>query len=142
MDEILECVSPDISPEELLRLRREVRKRAGVFSRLAERHALLASDTRLKILSLLGCAKELCVCDIATVLELTPAAVSQHLSRLRAGDMVHPRRDGMTIYYALVHAGWTPVSPPPRIAQLDVDPPQDADGEADDESDRNAPADD
>jgi len=41
------------------------------------------------------------VCDLATVLEMTPAAVSQHLSRLRSGNLVQSRRDGMTIYYRL-----------------------------------------
>jgi len=50
---------------------------------------------------LLGETGELCVCDLATVLEMTPAAVSQHLSRLRSGRMVGSRRDGMTIYYRL-----------------------------------------
>jgi len=33
------------------------------------------------------------------VLEMSPAAVSQHLSRLRSGRLVRSRRDGMTIYY-------------------------------------------
>jgi len=33
---------------------------------------------------------------------MTPAAVSQHLSRLRSGNLVRSRRDGMTIYYRLV----------------------------------------
>jgi DNA-binding transcriptional ArsR family regulator len=50
---------------------------------------------------LLGETGELCVCDLATILEMTPAAVSQHLSRLRSGRMVLSRRDGMTIYYRL-----------------------------------------
>lgn len=35
------------------------------------------------------------------MLEMTPAAVSQHLSRLRSGRLVRSRRDGMTIYYSL-----------------------------------------
>jgi DNA-binding transcriptional ArsR family regulator len=39
------------------------------------------------------------VCDLASVLEMTPAAVSQHLSRLKNGRLVECRRDGMTIYY-------------------------------------------
>jgi DNA-binding transcriptional ArsR family regulator len=68
---------------------------------MAEHYALLAGETRLKILSLLGENGELCVCDLASVLEMTPAAVSQHLSRLRTGRLVQSRRDGMTIYYRL-----------------------------------------
>jgi DNA-binding transcriptional ArsR family regulator len=58
----------------------------------------------LKILVLLRHAGELCVCDLATVLGMTPAAVSQHLSRLRSGHVVKSRRDGMTIYYRLAES--------------------------------------
>jgi ArsR family transcriptional regulator len=67
--------------------------------RTSAHFALLAGETRLKILALLRHAGELCVCDLATVLEMTPAAVSQHLSRLRGGGLVKARRDGMTTYY-------------------------------------------
>ncbi|MEJ2580777.1 MAG: metalloregulator ArsR/SmtB family transcription factor [Acidobacteriota bacterium] len=68
---------------------------------MAEHFALLAGETRLKIIELLAESDELCVCDLATVLEMTPAAVSQHLSRLRSGRLVQSRRDGMTIYYRI-----------------------------------------
>jgi ArsR family transcriptional regulator len=69
--------------------------------RMADHYALLAGETRLKIITLLTDSGELCVCDLASVLEMTPAAVSQHLSRLRSGRLVQSRRDGMTIYYRL-----------------------------------------
>ncbi len=68
---------------------------------MADHFSLLAGETRLKIIILLTDSGELCVCDLASVLEMTPAAVSQHLSRLRSGRMVQSRRDGMTIYYRL-----------------------------------------
>jgi len=97
----LECVSPDRSPDELRSLREKLAANASLLRRTSEHFALLAGETRLKIMHLLGDTGELCVCDLATVLEMTPAAVSQHLSRLRAGRMVVSRRDGMTIYYRL-----------------------------------------
>ena len=68
---------------------------------MADHYSLLAGETRLKIITLLTASGELCVCDLASVLEMTPAAVSQHLSRLRSGRLVQSRRDGMTIYYRL-----------------------------------------
>jgi len=68
---------------------------------MADHYSLLAGETRLKIITLLTDSGELCVCDLASVLEMTPAAVSQHLSRLRSGRMVQSRRDGMTIYYRM-----------------------------------------
>ena len=97
----LECVSPDRSPDELRSLREKLAANTSLLRRTSEHFALLAGETRLKIMHLLGDTGELCVCDLATVLEMTPAAVSQHLSRLRAGRMVVSRRDGMTIYYRL-----------------------------------------
>ena len=92
-------MSPDRSADELYRLRGCLTDHGQTLRRLGDHYALLASESRLKILALLECAGELCVCDLATVLEMTPAAVSQHLSRLRNGKLVTSRRDGMTIYY-------------------------------------------
>ena len=97
----LECVAPDRSPAELVELRGALASRGESLRRLAEHYALFAGETRLKILTLLSCAGELCVCDLATILEMTPAAVSQHLSRLRAGELVVARRDGVAVYYRL-----------------------------------------
>jgi DNA-binding transcriptional ArsR family regulator len=83
---------------------------------MADHYALLAGETRLKIISLLGDNGELCVCDLASVLEMTPAAVSQHLSRLRSGRLVQSRRDGMTIYYRLTErAEGLPAVPGPEL---------------------------
>jgi DNA-binding transcriptional ArsR family regulator len=100
IDERVDCVAPDRSPEELGSLRRELALNGAGLRRASEHYALLAGETRLKILALLRHAGELCVCDLATVLEMTPAAVSQHLSRLRGGGLVEGRRDGMTTYYS------------------------------------------
>lgn len=113
----LECIAPDRTPDDLHCLQGELDRCEELFRELAEQHALLASETRLKILSLLGCAGELCVSDMATVLRMTPAAVSQHLGRLRQGGMVTARRDGMTIYYDLSSPEWSPIAPPPRLAR-------------------------
>jgi len=96
-----DCVSPDRSPDELATLRRSLAAQAKPLRRMADHYSLLAGETRLKIISLLTVSGELCVCDLASVLEMTPAAVSQHLSRLRSGRLVQSRRDGMTINYRL-----------------------------------------
>lgn len=96
-----DCVSPDRSPQELQTLRGRLARRERRFRSAAEHYALLAGATRLKIMALLEDTGELCVCDLASVLEMTPAAVSQHLSRLRSARFVRSRRDGMTIYYQL-----------------------------------------
>jgi DNA-binding transcriptional ArsR family regulator len=98
-DDRVDCVAPDRTPNELVALRRALHHSSDRLQRVARHYALLAGETRLKILVLLRHSGELCVCDIATVLNMTPAAVSQHLGRLRGGGLVEGRRDGMTTYY-------------------------------------------
>ncbi len=108
----IDCSAADQQPGKLMALREALARQRVPLQRMAQHYALLGGETRLKILALLGRTDELCVCDLAKVLEMTPAAVSQHLSRLRAGNLVKSRRDGMTIYYRLSeHASETVVSP-------------------------------
>ena len=42
--------------------------------------------------------------DLAEIVNLTPAALSQHLGKMRALRLVTTRRDGQTIYYSLASA--------------------------------------
>lgn len=108
----LDCSTPDRHPDKLLALRETLARHRRPLQALAQHYALLGGETRLKIIALLDRVGELCVCDLARVLEMTPAAVSQHLSRLRAGSLVNSRRDGMTIYYRLSdHASATVATP-------------------------------
>jgi len=95
----VDCVAPDRTPAELTTFRATLELNREEVRRASEHFALLAGETRLRILALLHHVGELCVCDLATVLGMTPAAVSQHLGRLRIGGLVNARRDGMTTYY-------------------------------------------
>ena len=99
-----ECVGNNGQEREISRLRSLVQQNASTIRRASDHYSLLAGETRLNIMLLLENAGELCVCDLASVLEMTPAAVSQHLSRLKGGRMVDSRRDGMTIYYRLAES--------------------------------------
>ncbi|MCK5378230.1 MAG: helix-turn-helix transcriptional regulator [Acidobacteria bacterium] len=93
------CVDPARSVEDLEHLRRRLAENDALLRSRSDHYLLLGGATRLKILALLECAGELCVCDLAMILEMTPAAVSQHLGRLRSAALVAPRRDKMTIFY-------------------------------------------
>ncbi len=98
-DDAIDCSSSQPGSSELAVLRAALTRYRRPLQRMAQHYALLGGETRLKILALLERAGELCVCDLAAVLEMSPAAISQHLSRLRAGRLVCSRRDKMTIYY-------------------------------------------
>ena len=67
---------------------------------MAEEFKVLGDKTRLRILSLLQ-GRELCVCDLTEVLEISQPGVSQHMRRLRQAGFVHERRGGQWIYYSL-----------------------------------------
>ena len=61
---------------------------------------LSGDSTRIKILYVLF-ESELCVCDIARLLNLTQSAVSHQLRILKASNLVRFRREGKTVFYSL-----------------------------------------
>lgn len=61
----------------------------------------LANPQRLKILCLLA-GGELSVGDLHGQIALTQSALSQHLSKLRAQNLVATRRQSQTIYYRII----------------------------------------
>lgn len=71
----------------------EVRPASGLLKALAD-------DTRLRIVALLAHG-ELCVCHIASALELNQPNASQHLTVLRNAGVVDCRRNGSWIHYRL-----------------------------------------
>jgi ArsR family transcriptional regulator len=68
---------------------------------LAQLFKLLADETRLKILDMLGRRKELCVRDIWEKLGQSQPAVSHHLGLLRMAGLVDTRHEGKHIYYRI-----------------------------------------
>lgn len=61
----------------------------------------VADPTRLRLLSALGSA-ELCVCDLAAVVNLSESAVSHQLRVLRGLRLVESRKEGRVVYYRLL----------------------------------------
>jgi DNA-binding transcriptional ArsR family regulator len=67
----------------------------------------LGDPTRLTIASALRDAPELCVCDLAWIIERAQNLVSHHLRALRAAGLVDYRRDGKMALYSLTGRGRT-----------------------------------
>ena len=67
---------------------------------LAELFRIFADSTRIKILYVLFEA-EMCVCDIAQILNMTQSAISHQLRVLKQARLVRNRREGKQIYYSL-----------------------------------------
>jgi DNA-binding transcriptional ArsR family regulator len=71
------------------------------FNQLSGLLALAGSEVRLKILFLLEEENELCPCDLSDILGMSIPAVSQHLRKLKDGNVIDSRRAGQTIFYSL-----------------------------------------
>ena len=67
---------------------------------LADLFKVFGDTTRMRILYALS-ESEMCVCAIAEYLAMTQSAVSHQLKVLKDNHLVHARREGKTIYYAL-----------------------------------------
>lgn len=68
--------------------------------RLAQTFQALSDPTRVRIISALS-HTELCVADIAALLDMTQSAVSHQLRTLREWKLIKHRKVGRIVYYTL-----------------------------------------
>lgn len=62
---------------------------------------LLSDETRLRCLVLLYTQKELCVCEMHQVLEISQSKASRHLALLRSEGLIVDERKKQWIYYKI-----------------------------------------
>lgn len=67
---------------------------------LADFFKVFADSTRIKVLWALDSA-EMCVCDLAVLLNMTKSAISHQLKTLRQEKLVKYRREGKNVFYSL-----------------------------------------
>lgn len=67
---------------------------------LAELYKVFGDSTRMRILYTLF-ESEMCVCDIAQVLQMSQSAISHQLRVLKQSKLVKSRRDGKAVIYFL-----------------------------------------
>ena len=67
---------------------------------LAEFFKVFGDSSRIKILYVLS-QSEMCVCDIATLLQMGQSAISHQLRILKQMRLVKFRREGKTVFYSL-----------------------------------------
>lgn len=79
-----------------------LQKNSIVLNQMSNLLALAGNEVRLKILYLLEEENELCPCDLADILEMSIPAVSQHLRKMKDGNLIKTRRSGQTIFYSLI----------------------------------------
>lgn len=67
---------------------------------VADLFKVLGDSTRIKIICALF-ESEMCVCDIAALLNMSQSAVSHQLRVLKAARLVKFRKEGKVVYYSL-----------------------------------------
>lgn len=73
---------------------------ADDFGKVSAFFKVMGDSTRLQILTAL-IHNELCVSDIACVLNMSQSAISHQLKVLRQSKLVKTRQDGRSVYYSL-----------------------------------------
>lgn len=89
--------------EQIQGCRKKLKAAQKSLTALSDILALAGNEVRLKIIYLLQEEKELCPCDLADILGMSIPAVSQHLRKLKDGNIVAVRKSAQTIYYSLHH---------------------------------------
>jgi len=81
--------------------RKVINENADTFQSLGKVLELAGNEVRLKILFLLEEEGELCPCDLSDILNMSIPAISQHLRKMKDGNIVQTRRSAQTIFYSL-----------------------------------------
>lgn len=98
-NEIERCDCEVIHEDIVNRVKDKMPKEETLYD-LAELFKVFGDTTRIKILWALDEA-EMCVCDIAVLLNMTQSAISHQLRVLKQANLVKSRKEGKIVFYSL-----------------------------------------
>lgn len=98
-DEIFSCDCKIIHEEIVNKVRSQQEPEETIYE-LADFYKIFGDSTRLKILQALS-VSQMCVCDMAHILQMKQSAVSHQLRVLRQANLVKYRKEGKIVYYSL-----------------------------------------
>ena len=93
------CEERHIHPQLLAHVRMDMPDEERLYD-LAELFKVFGDSTRIRILCVLF-ESELCVCDIAELLNMSQSSISHQLRILKQARLVRARREVKTVYYFL-----------------------------------------
>ena len=96
---IEKCSCNVIHKDTVIKVKEKLPKEETLYD-LAELFKVFGDSTRIKILCALF-ESEMCVCDLAALLEMTQSAISHQLRVLRQAHLVNYRKEGKVVYYSL-----------------------------------------
>ncbi len=97
------CIRAMANIDQINNCKRKILEKNNSISFISKMLGLAGNEIRFKILYLLFLEKELCVCDLSDILNMNVSAISQHLRKLKDGNIVNVRREGQTYYYYLLN---------------------------------------
>lgn len=96
----IECCEEHMVHNELLQKVNGKMPHEEEISDLSDLFKVFGDSTRLKIMFVLF-ESEVCVCDLAELLNMTQSAISHQLKVLKQSKLVTSRREGKSIFYSL-----------------------------------------
>jgi ArsR family transcriptional regulator len=96
------CETTEVHQELLQKVREQMPEEDELYD-LAELFKVFGDSTRIRILFVLF-EEEVCVCDLAEILQMTQSAISHQLRILKQSKLVQSRREGKSVFYSLADA--------------------------------------
>lgn len=100
MDNNFECCNSNVIHSDVVTMVKDKLPKDEVLYDLAEFFKVFGDSTRIKIICALF-DNEMCVCDLAALLNVTQSAISHQLRTLKSARLVRYRREGKVVYYSL-----------------------------------------
>ena len=98
----MKCIRVLADVNQIIQSKKDLTKVQPQTKSLSSLLSLAGNEVRLKILYLLFQEGSLCPCDLSDILEMTVPAVSQHLRKLKDGDLIKNKKVGQTVFYSII----------------------------------------
>lgn len=92
------CQQKNIHPEKVKKVKDKLATES--FSDLITLGKCFSEPSRIKIFYALETFEEMCVCDLAEILETSIATTSHHLRYFKKNELVKTRKQGKEVYYS------------------------------------------
>ncbi len=97
--DIERCEKIEVHEDVLSVVKARLPKEESLYD-LADFFKVFGDSTRIRILFVLFEA-EVCVCDLAAMLNMTASAISHQLNFLKRSKLIKSRREGKSVFYSL-----------------------------------------
>ncbi len=95
----ISCIRALADLDQISSCRSRIESKQNTILQLSVLLGLAGNEVRLKILYLLYEENELCVCDLSDILNMNISAISQHLRKLKDGNVIDVSKEGQTYFY-------------------------------------------